>query len=74
MGMFSIDMMVTSYFLYGIGLTWYITGCFFACGCLILILAYFAMRKNNPMDYARRLSVNVELKPNGTKEQDPPGL
>jgi len=57
MGMFSIDMSITSYFLYGPGLTGYIIFCFFVCGCFILLLAFIAMCKNAPTDYDKRLSI-----------------
>lgn len=60
--MFSIDMAMTSYFLYGPGLTAYIISCIFITGCLILTLAFVATCKNNPTDYSRRLSAwEVEM-------------
>ena len=56
--MFSFDMPITSYFLYGVGTTGYIIGCFFIAGCIILTLGLLAMCVNEPEKYKnKRLSV-----------------
>lgn len=61
--MFSIDVTITSYFLYGPGLTGYIIGCFLVCVCLTLALVTAIMRTKEPSTHEQSSGDNENIVP-----------
>jgi len=70
MNMFGLDVIITSYFLYGVGTLGYIIGAFFICICIILTLAFVAMCVNDPTKYQDK-SPDVQEKQDGGDKKGP---
>ena len=65
-GLFSVDMTMSSYFLYGAGLTVYIAVSFFICGCILVALVSAAMRTKKSID--REKKPNTDGQPSAGNE------